>query len=155
MFVLVVFPMTVIGAIIGRNTTSDFQAPCRTTRVPRQVRFFVFFHLFFHTCCVHTRLEQSFGHSPFSGVGGVASNRSAHVRWLLFLSLYLFLPVTVFGRLLPRVGDRVCILLIAAVAFDASIASKTFCERSWRLVVSHSSARRVIFPACAGAFWSR
>ncbi|CAM9594393.1 unnamed protein product [Ectocarpus sp. 12 AP-2014] len=37
MFVFIVFPMTVIGAIIGRNTTSDFQAPCRTTRVPRQV----------------------------------------------------------------------------------------------------------------------
>ncbi|CAM9224985.1 unnamed protein product [Scytosiphon promiscuus] len=37
MFVLIVFPMTVVGAIIGRNTTSDFQAPCRTTRVPRQV----------------------------------------------------------------------------------------------------------------------
>lgn len=38
MFVFIVFPLTVIGAIIGRNTASDFQAPCRTTRVPRQVR---------------------------------------------------------------------------------------------------------------------
>ncbi|CAN0265290.1 unnamed protein product [Pylaiella littoralis] len=37
MFVFIAFPMTVIGAIVGRNTTSDFQAPCRTTRVPRQV----------------------------------------------------------------------------------------------------------------------
>lgn len=37
LFVFVAFPVTVIGAIIGRNTASDFQAPCRTTRVPRQV----------------------------------------------------------------------------------------------------------------------
>lgn len=37
LFVFIAFPMTVIGAIVGRRTTSDFQAPCRTTRVPRQV----------------------------------------------------------------------------------------------------------------------
>lgn len=45
MFVFIVFPMTVIGAIIGRNTASDFQAPCRTTRVPRQVWPVHFYHL--------------------------------------------------------------------------------------------------------------
>lgn len=37
MFVFITFPLTVVGAIIGRNTASDFEAPCRTTRVPRQV----------------------------------------------------------------------------------------------------------------------
>lgn len=33
LFVLVNFPLTVLGGIAGRNTASDFQAPCRTTKV--------------------------------------------------------------------------------------------------------------------------
>eukprot|EP00904_Undaria_pinnatifida_P002897 jgi/Undpi1/12608/HiC_scaffold_6.g02277.m1 len=37
MFVFIAFPLTVVGAIVGRNMSSDFKAPCRTTRVPRQV----------------------------------------------------------------------------------------------------------------------
>ena len=39
MFVFIAFPLTVVGAIVGRNMSSDFKAPCRTTRVPRQVTF--------------------------------------------------------------------------------------------------------------------
>ncbi|CAM9157431.1 unnamed protein product [Discosporangium mesarthrocarpum] len=37
MWIFVAFPLTVVGAILGRNTAKDFEAPCRTTRVPRQV----------------------------------------------------------------------------------------------------------------------
>jgi len=36
--VLVAFPLTVLGGIIGRNTSGDFQAPCRTKKVAREVR---------------------------------------------------------------------------------------------------------------------
>jgi len=31
------FPLTVVGAIVGRNITSDYKPPCRTNKVPREV----------------------------------------------------------------------------------------------------------------------
>lgn len=31
------FPLTVVGAIIGRNITTEYKAPCRTNKVPREV----------------------------------------------------------------------------------------------------------------------
>lgn len=34
---LVAFPLTLAGAILGRQTSSDFRPPCRTTRVPREI----------------------------------------------------------------------------------------------------------------------
>lgn len=34
---LVTFPLTVLGGIAGRNTAGDFDAPCRTTKVPREI----------------------------------------------------------------------------------------------------------------------
>ena len=37
-FLFVHFPLTVVGAIVGRNITSDFKPPCRTNKVPREVR---------------------------------------------------------------------------------------------------------------------
>jgi hypothetical protein len=37
LYCLVTFPLTVVGAIVGRNSATDFEAPCRTTKVPRQV----------------------------------------------------------------------------------------------------------------------
>lgn len=37
LYCLVAFPLTVIGAIAGRNTAGDFEAPCRTNQVARQI----------------------------------------------------------------------------------------------------------------------
>ena len=37
LFLLVTFPLSVIGAIAGRNTAADFDQPCRTMKVPRQI----------------------------------------------------------------------------------------------------------------------
>jgi len=37
LFALVSFPLTVIGAIAGRNLATDFAAPCRTTKVAREI----------------------------------------------------------------------------------------------------------------------
>lgn len=37
LYLLVSFPLTVIGAIAGRNMSGDFEAPCRTTKAPREV----------------------------------------------------------------------------------------------------------------------
>mmetsp|Transcript_43249 Transcript_43249/g.117081 ORF Transcript_43249/g.117081 Transcript_43249/m.117081 type:complete len:550 (+) Transcript_43249:564-2213(+) len=37
LYMLVSFPLTIIGAIAGRNLATDFDAPCRTKKVLRQV----------------------------------------------------------------------------------------------------------------------
>ena len=37
LFALVAFPLGLAGALVGRHTASDFKAPCRTTRVPREI----------------------------------------------------------------------------------------------------------------------
>lgn len=34
---LVTFPLTVVGGIAGKNSKSEFKAPCRTTKYPREV----------------------------------------------------------------------------------------------------------------------
>ena len=31
------FPSTVVGAIVGRNITSEYKPPCRTNKVPREI----------------------------------------------------------------------------------------------------------------------
>ena len=36
-FLFVHFPATVVGAVVGRNITSEFNPPCRTNKVPREV----------------------------------------------------------------------------------------------------------------------
>ena len=36
-FLFVHFPLTVVGAIVGRNITNEFKPPCRTNKVPREV----------------------------------------------------------------------------------------------------------------------
>lgn len=37
LYLIVAFPLAVIGGITGRRTASDFDAPCRTKKVPREV----------------------------------------------------------------------------------------------------------------------
>lgn len=36
-WVLVGFPLTVIGGIVGKNRAGSFQAPCRTRNIARQI----------------------------------------------------------------------------------------------------------------------
>lgn len=36
-FLLVHFPLTVVGTVVGKNITPDFKPPCRTNRVPREI----------------------------------------------------------------------------------------------------------------------
>lgn len=36
-YALITFPLTVVGAIVGKNSTTDFEAPCRTSKVPRPI----------------------------------------------------------------------------------------------------------------------
>lgn len=38
LFLLVSFPLTIVGGIAGRNMAADFEAPCRTKKVAREVK---------------------------------------------------------------------------------------------------------------------
>lgn len=37
MWLLIDVPLCILGSIVGRNTTGDFKAPCRTTKAPREI----------------------------------------------------------------------------------------------------------------------
>ena len=37
LFLFVSFPLSVVGGIVGRNTAGEFEAPCRTKKVAREV----------------------------------------------------------------------------------------------------------------------
>ncbi|RLN87449.1 hypothetical protein BBJ28_00009391 [Nothophytophthora sp. Chile5] len=37
LFITVALPLTIIGGIAGRNTTGEFRAPCRTSKIPREI----------------------------------------------------------------------------------------------------------------------
>jgi transmembrane 9 superfamily member 1 len=41
LFLFVSFPLSVVGGIAGRNTAGEFEAPCRTKKVAREVSGFV------------------------------------------------------------------------------------------------------------------
>ena len=94
---LVTFPLTVIGAIVGRNSTGEFDAPCRTTKVPRQIpdapwfrqmpaQMFVAGFLPFSAIYIET-------HHIFSSVWG---HKLYTLFGILFLALVLLLIVTSF-----------------------------------------------------------
>ena len=95
--VLVTFPLTVVGAIVGRNSAGDFDAPCRTTKVPRQIpeapwfrqapaQFFCAGFLPFSAIYIET-------HHIFSSVWG---HKLYTLFGILFLAFCLLLIVTSF-----------------------------------------------------------
>jgi len=94
---LVTFPLTVIGAIVGRSSTGEFEAPCRTTKVPRQIpdapwfrqmpaQMFVAGFLPFSAIYIET-------HHIFSSVWG---HKLYTLFGILFLAMVLLLIVTSF-----------------------------------------------------------
>ncbi|VDD92250.1 unnamed protein product [Enterobius vermicularis] len=44
LWLFVGFPLTVVGAAIGKNVTSRYSAPCRTRNVPRELPLLPFYH---------------------------------------------------------------------------------------------------------------
>lgn len=94
---LVTFPLTVVGSIVGRNSAGDFDAPCRTTKVPRQIpeapwfrqmpaQMFVAGFLPFSAIYIET-------HHIFSSVWG---HKLYTLFGVLFLAVILLLIVTSF-----------------------------------------------------------
>jgi hypothetical protein len=94
---LVTFPLTIVGAIVGRSSTGEFEAPCRTTKVPRQIpeapwfrqmpaQMFVAGFLPFSAIYIET-------HHIFSSVWG---HKLYTLFGILFLAMVLLIIVTSF-----------------------------------------------------------
>lgn len=94
---LVTFPLTVVGAIVGKASTSEFEAPCRTHKAPRQIpeapwfrqmpaQMFVAGFLPFSAIYIET-------HHIFSSVWG---HKLYTLFGILFLAMILLIIVTSF-----------------------------------------------------------
>jgi hypothetical protein len=97
LFVLGVVPLSIFGTIIGRNTSSDFEAPCRVHKVPRQVPSMPFYRSSF----VHILIG---GFLPFSAVY-IEMHYIFEAMWghkiytlfgILFVAIALVILVTAF-----------------------------------------------------------
>jgi hypothetical protein len=96
-FILVALPLTIIGGIAGRNTAGDFNSPCRTNKIPREIPEVPFYRgpfvMILSAGClpfsaVYIELHHIFaaiwGHSIYTLFG------------ILFLSFVMLIFVTAF-----------------------------------------------------------
>lgn len=99
LYVLVTFPLTVVGSIYGRKTSNDdFDAPCRTTKIPRQIPTDIPWY--------RKSLAQYFmaGFLPFSSIyieihyifASVWGHRVYTLFGVLFIAFILLIIVTAF-----------------------------------------------------------
>jgi len=137
---LVTFPLTVIGAIIGRNSTAEFDAPCRTNKVPRQIPdapwyrqapaqmfcagFLPFSAIYIET---HHIFSSVWGHNLYTLFG------------ILFLAFVLLLIVTSF-------------ITIALTYFQLSIEDHAWW---WRSFASGGATGLFLYAYSAFFFFAR
>ncbi|GLD73794.1 transmembrane 9 superfamily member 1-like protein [Lates japonicus] len=77
-WVLVGFPLTVIGGIVGKNRAGSFQAPCRTRNIPRQIPTQPWYK--------HTAVHMAIGgFLPFSAISVELGRLYLHVALTYFL----------------------------------------------------------------------
>ena len=99
LFLLVAFPLGVVGGVAGRNSTAvgEFSAPCRTTKVPRQIP---------HIPCYRRGCVQMLlaGFLPFSAIyielhyifAAVWGHKIYTLFGILFLAFLMLVIVTSF-----------------------------------------------------------
>lgn len=98
LFLLVSFPLSIMGGIAGRRLSSDFQAPCRTKKVAREIPKDV--------PCFRHPLAQLFmaGFLPFSAIyielhyifNSIWGHKIYTLFGILFLAFVMLLIVTSF-----------------------------------------------------------
>ena len=92
------FPLTVVGAIVGRNVTSEFRPPCRTNKVPREVPLVISWY--------RHPVAQLFmaGFLPFSAIyielhyifASIWGHKIYTLFGILFLAFIMLIIVTAF-----------------------------------------------------------
>lgn len=94
---LVTFPLLVLGGVAGKNSKADFQAPCRTTKYPREVPPMPWYR--------HSIPQMAMaGFLPFSAIyielyyifASVWGHRIYTIYSILFIVFIILLIVTAF-----------------------------------------------------------
>ncbi|CAK4109955.1 unnamed protein product [Aphanomyces euteiches] len=97
LFMLVNVPLTIIGGIAGRNTTSVFVPPCRTNKIPREIPQPPWYkapwiHVLVSGCLPYSAVYIEL-HHIFAAIWG----RQIYTLFgILFLSFVMLLAVTAF-----------------------------------------------------------
>jgi hypothetical protein len=139
-WLLVAFPLTVLGGIAGKNRTGDFHAPCRTTKYPREIPPLPWYR---------TSVPQMLcaGFLPFSAV---------------YIELY-YIFATIWGHKLYTIYSVLFIVFILLIITTAFITiALTYFQLAvedhrwwWRSVLCGGSTGLCIYAYCFYYFAAR
>ncbi|KAG7266189.1 hypothetical protein CRUP_016965 [Coryphaenoides rupestris] len=132
-WVLVGFPLTVIGGIVGKNRAGSFQAPCRTRNIARQIPT----QPWYKRTAVHMAIG---GFLPFSVVmcwGGVL--------YYIFATVWGREQYTLYGILLCVFAILLSVGACISVALTYFLLSGEDYRWWWRSVLSAGSTGLFIF----------
>lgn len=129
-WLLVGFPLTVIGGIVGKNRAGSFQAPCRTRNIPRQIPRQPWYK--------HTAVHMAIGgFLPFSAI--------SVELYYIFTTVWGREHYTLYGILLCVFSILLSVGACISVALTYFLLSGEDYRWWWRSVVSTGSTGIFIF----------
>ncbi|XP_064187298.1 transmembrane 9 superfamily member 1 isoform X1 [Anguilla rostrata] len=129
-WVLVGFPLTVIGGIVGKNRAGNFQAPCRTRNIPRQIPPQPWYK--------HTAVHMAIGgFLPFSAI--------SVELYYIFATVWGREHYTLYGILLCVFAILLSVGACISVALTYFLLSGEDYRWWWRSVLSTGSTGIFIF----------
>uniref|UniRef100_A0AAX7SZ69 Transmembrane 9 superfamily member n=1 Tax=Astatotilapia calliptera TaxID=8154 RepID=A0AAX7SZ69_ASTCA len=129
-WLLVGFPLTIIGGIVGKNRAGSFQAPCRTRNIPRQIPTQPWYK---HTI-VHMAIG---GFLPFSAI--------SVELYYIFATVWGREHYTLYGILLCVFAILLSVGACISVALTYFLLSGEDYQWWWRSVLSTGSTGIFIF----------
>ncbi|XP_048867765.1 transmembrane 9 superfamily member 1 isoform X2 [Brienomyrus brachyistius] len=127
---LVGFPLTVIGGIVGKNGAGNFQAPCRTRNIPRQIPAQPWYK--------HTAVHMTIGgFLPFSAI--------SVELYYIFATVWGRESYTLYGILLCVFAILLSVGACISVALTYFLLSGEDYRWWWRSVLSTGSTGLFIF----------
>ncbi|XP_072306685.1 transmembrane 9 superfamily member 1 [Eucyclogobius newberryi] len=127
---LVGFPLTVIGGIVGKNRAGNFQAPCRTRNIPRQIPT----QPWYKRAAVHMAIG---GFLPFSAI--------SVELYYIFATVWGREHYTLYGILLCVFAILISVGACISVALTYFLLSGEDYRWWWRSVLNTGSTGIFIF----------
>lgn len=129
-WVLVGFPLTVIGGIVGKNRAGSFQAPCRTRNIPRQIPQQPWYK--------HTAVHMAIGgFLPFSAI--------SVELYYIFATVWGREQYTLYGILLCVFAILLSVGACISIALTYFLLSGEDYRWWWRSILSTGSTGIFIF----------
>ncbi|XP_053477406.1 transmembrane 9 superfamily member 1 [Ictalurus furcatus] len=139
-WVLVGFPLTVIGGIVGKNRAGSFQAPCRTRNIPRQIPEQRWYK--------HTAVHMAIGgFLPFSAI--------SVELYYIFATVWGREQYTLYGILLCVFAILLSVGACISVALTYFLLSGEDYRWWWRSILSTGSTGLFIFVYSLFYYWNR